>query len=204
MDPSIQGFSCYRPPEKTSSELQRSALHNLFKNNKSLYKSRAERIETLIQTVNEIVSSIMEEGNARDKINAGDKESTLLLKNQVEGRPYMVSTSTSEAYSFLNRPSNFNGNSLNMEILKRDIENLERKAQECRMTAELFANIYSNEDFKKDPKEYIQQWRSTLNSPTATERKVLKRIDANNAPSIEGFRVKHLQKFPVNSSCTLM
>ena len=205
MDPSTIGYPSYRPPKRTSAEIQRSTLRYLPGSNKNLYELRANDIENLIQTVNEIVSSVIGEGNERAKINKGDEESRQFLRNQdVEGRPFMISTSTSEAYRFLNRSSNFNGNTLNLEIVKRDIENLKRKALESRMTAQLFANIQSNEDFKRDPKEYIEQWRNTLNQPTAAERKVLKRFETLSTSSTVGFRVENPQEISPYSFCVLI
>jgi hypothetical protein len=189
----------YKPPELPKAEKERSALYNLAKNNMEGYANRTHSISTLIRTVNHIVSTQLGSEKDLPKVIAGDKECKKFLSEQKEGTAFFIKTELSEAYRFLSKNIYFHGTSLDKEALTKDLEDLQRKAQESQLTAQLFKSIHANAEFKSNPKEYLDSWRHAITETTAAERKVLKRFDTSTCAS--GYDVENTEDLSANPWC---
>ena len=140
------------------------------------YAQRAKNLELLNQRVHQIVENVKTTANARALVSAGYEEAMESLKSS---RRYLIS-SDSDSYTFINKDLYFEENNLNEIAIKLALDNLIRKANESDAAAALFGEIQSNADFKNNPSNYIEQWRSNICGATIAERKVLKRLDSIN------------------------
>lgn len=141
------------------------------------YTERTNNLELLNQRVHQIVEDVKTTDNARARVSARYEKAMESLKSS---RCYVISTSDSDSYTFINKDQYFDGNNLNEIAIESALSNLIRKANESNAAAALFGAIQSNADFKNNPSNYIKKWRSEISKAIIAEWKVLKRLNSIN------------------------